>query len=66
MNRKITDLTLALVEAMANDPESPQGLRDFHRHQLEALRREVARQRRPARSSPFSRFADYLEHSKTP
>jgi hypothetical protein len=60
-DRKISETTLACAERLAFDPASPPGLREFHRKQLEDLRKQIALQNKPQRASPFSRFAEYIE-----
>lgn len=60
-NRLITDLTLSLVAAMAEDVTLPKGLRDFHVAQLADLRRRAEAQRRTRNSNPFDRFIQKLE-----
>ena len=61
----ISNLTLELVEAMSLDPASPKGLRDFHKRQLEDLRRRAEIERRPARKSPFDKFLTKLENENS-
>ena len=60
MTRTLSPLTIALVAAMASDPQSPASLREFHRERLADMGRRAKRQRTP-RPSAFSRFAESLE-----
>lgn len=61
-SRRISPLTLSLVERMATDPASTPQLRAFHTAQLADLRkRSGAGDAAPARqASPFSRFVEAL------
>lgn len=58
--RRITPLTLSLVEGMATDPRSPRALRQFHAASLTDLRARAERQDRPARPNPFDRYIEKL------
>lgn len=56
--------SIALLDAMAEDPDAPASLRRFHAQRAAELRaiRQRASARQGARPSPFSRFADALEN----
>ena len=61
MTRTLSPLTIALVAAMASDPQSPASLREFHRERLADLKRRA----NVPRPSAFSRFAESLETETT-
>lgn len=65
--RRISPMTLALVEHMATDPASPRPLREFHQTQLADLKHRAALQAHVfKKASPFSRFADALGSEGNP
>ena len=59
----ISDLTLSLVEGMANNPVSPKKLREFHAARLQELRAIAERERRP-RNGRFERFLDRITNDQ--
>ena len=64
-SRRISSLTLSLVERMATDPASTPTLRAFHAAQLADLRKRAGDAAPARRASPFSRFVEALEKETT-